>query len=508
MKKVVKVSVANLAFTIEEDGYEILRSYLGELKAHYRTNPNGNEIVEGIEERIAELFLEKSGKDVIVTLLVVKEVINILGRPEVIDPDGEQQQNRFERENTQENIQKRLFRDPSDKILGGVCSGLAAYTGIDRVLVRVLFVVIFFGFTAFGFHLGGGSFIVLTYIVLWLIVPEARTVEQRCAMRGDRPDLSHIRKRVENEISSVGKGIRKDGSGREVVNTVFSILVKIFAVVLIFFSLSGLVFLSLFLLGIEIFQGLIPMDLFDYIRLGLANPFWLKLSFLLVMLLPLVGMLYGGIQALFGFRSGKLRMGLVIFILWIISLVTFIGFSVKASTPYWSNSSKEVSLPLKSSMDTIFVRLTSPNPIPGSKVFMEADISDFTLFWYDNKEDRRDFIVFPVLKIVRQSETEEPEIRSVVYTTGNTYADAKISGESVSPFVELKDSLLTINADVINREQKWGGTVKKIFLYIPERVKVIVQDPVQHDFTSRTTREWCGKFSSRTTREWCRRDFR
>ncbi|MCK9305123.1 MAG: PspC domain-containing protein, partial [Bacteroidales bacterium] len=473
MKKVVKVSVANLAFTIEEDGYEILRSYLGELKAHYRTNPNGNEIIEGIEERIAELFLEKSGKDIVVTSDVVKEVINILGRPEMIDPEGEQQ-NRPERENTQENAQKRLFRDPSDKILGGVCSGLAAYSGIDRVLVRVLFVVIFFGFSAFGFHMGGGSFIVLAYIVLWLIVPEARTFEQRCAMHGDKPDLTHIRKRVENEIEGVGKGIRRNGNGREVANTLFSILVKIFAVILIFMALSGLVLLSLFLLGIEIFQGLIPIDMFDYIRLGLINPFWLKLSFLLVMFLPLVGMLYTGIQALFGFRSGKFRMGLVIFILWVISLFTFIGFSVKASTPYWSNSSKEIFLPVKSSIDTIYIKLASPNPIPDSKVFMEADISEISLFWFDNNANRRDFVVFPELKIVRQSETEEPEIRSVVYTTGNTYADAKIYGEKLSPFVELKDSLLTISADVINREQKWDGTVKKIALYIPERVKVIV----------------------------------
>ncbi len=80
MKKVVKVSVGNLASTIDEDGYELLKSYLGELKAHYKSKQNGNEIIEGIEERIAELLL-RNRNDSVVSIEVVKDVVNILGRP-------------------------------------------------------------------------------------------------------------------------------------------------------------------------------------------------------------------------------------------------------------------------------------------------------------------------------------------------------------------------------------------------------------------------------------------
>ncbi|MDD4292996.1 MAG: PspC family transcriptional regulator, partial [Bacteroidales bacterium] len=82
MKKVVKVSIGNIAFTIEEDGYLVLKGYLEELNDHYRAKQNGNEIIEGIEERMSELFIEKAGKDAMVTLPVVKEVIGILGRPD------------------------------------------------------------------------------------------------------------------------------------------------------------------------------------------------------------------------------------------------------------------------------------------------------------------------------------------------------------------------------------------------------------------------------------------
>ncbi len=504
MKKVVKVSIANLAFTIEEDGYELFKSYLGELTAHYRSNPNGNEIIEGIEERIAELLLEKSGKEVVVTSSVVKEVINILGRPEMIDPDSEREQFTASSEKTGSVTPKKLYRDPNDKILGGVCSGLGAYTGIDRILVRVLFLVFFLGFSTFGFHMGGGGFVLLTYIVLWIIVPEARTVQQRCAMYGDRPDLSNIQKRVEDGIDTAGKRFARQNNRSEVVNTIFGILVKIFAVILIFIALSGLVTLSFLLLGVEIFQGLIAMDMFDYISLGLNNPFWLKLSLVLVMLLPLVGMLYGGIQALFNFKTRRIKVGLIIFLLWIISLFTFIGFSVKASTPYWSSAEKEITLPVRNDLDTLYVKMISPAPMPDSKVMLKADISDVLLFWFDNQGGQRDFVAFPLFNIVRQSETETPQIKCEINTMGNTYTDAQIKGERLSSFFELKDSLLVINADVINRMSKWDGTIKEISLYIPERVKVIVQEPVRHDFTEYTSKSIFKGDFRRHRRDFCR----
>ena len=88
MKKVVKVSIGKIAFTVEEDGYLILKGYIEELNDHYREIQNGSEIVEGIEERIAELFLDKSGRSSVITSVIVNEVIMVLGRPEIIDEES------------------------------------------------------------------------------------------------------------------------------------------------------------------------------------------------------------------------------------------------------------------------------------------------------------------------------------------------------------------------------------------------------------------------------------
>jgi len=483
MKKVVKVSIGNLAFTIDEDGYELLKAYLGELNAHYRSKQNGDEIIEGIEERMAELFLEKSGKDSVVSMEVVKDVINILGRPEIIDEETGTSEFETNQEKGTRLTPKRLYRDPDHKVLGGVCSGLATYLNLDRILVRIIFFLLFLGFSSVGFHHGSGSLIVLMYIVLWIVIPEARTVEQRCAMHGESPDLSHIQKRVEDGANQVGSGLRRVGSqGGAIVNSIFSVILKVIAVFLVIFSVSGILFLSFLLLGAEIFQGVIPFDIFDYVQIGFQNPIWLKVSFLLVMFLPLVGMLYGGIQILFGFKSPRLRPGLIIFILWIISGIVFTILVTKASRPYW-NERREISeVPMLSKSDTIYIKFSSVTTMPKSRVLMEGDEYGLTLFWVDDAGKERKFVAFPKVRIVRQSEEEGRLLSLRTQAFSYTGGDAMVKAQNNPPVYELTDSLLTIHSDVYDKTNKWDGTNKTISLYIPEGVKVIVQEPLKFGF--------------------------
>ncbi|MEN6619097.1 MAG: PspC domain-containing protein [Rikenellaceae bacterium] len=483
MKKVVKVSIGNLAFTIDEDGYELLKAYLGELNAHYKSKQNGDEIIEGIEERMAELFLEKSGKDAVVSMQVVKDVINILGRPEIIDEETGTSGFESSHEKGTRLTPKRIYRDPDNKVFGGVCSGLATYFNVDRVLVRIIFIICLIGFSALGFHFGGGSFMVLTYIILWIIIPEAKTVEQRCAMHGESPDLSHIQKRVEDGVNQVGSGLRRAGSqGGAIVNDIFRVIVKVIAVFLVLLSVSGILFLSFLLLGVEIFQGVIPFDVFDYVSLGFGNAIWLKISFLMVLFLPLVGMLYGGIQILFNFKSSKFRPGLIILILWIISGIAFATLSVKASRPYWSEGRDSSNLTLREDIDTLYLKFESPNPMPASRVFIDANRAEMILFWIDGQKENREIVTFPKVNIVRQGEGDTSIVYYDTHALAYSYAEAFIKAQNNLPDIELKDSLLTIHADIYNKLDKWSGLVKEVSIYLPERVKVIVQNPIKHDF--------------------------
>lgn len=516
MKKVIKVSLGKIAFTIEEDGYLVLKGYLEELNDHYRGKQNGNEIIEGIEERMAELFIEKAGAGSIVTINVINEVVRILGRPDVIDEESNEESYE-KRSSTAPRAERKLYRDPEHKMIGGVCSGLAAYFNIEIAIVRVIFLVllfiswaphIFFPFTGIG-----GSFILLAYIVMWIAIPEARTVKQKFAMRGEKPDLSNIQRNVERGASRVGRDIHRAGRrAAPAVNEVFRVISKIVAVFLVLFSLGGILLFSFLLLGVEIFHGFIPIDILDYVKLGLTDTLWLKITSLAFFFLPLVGMLYGGIQILFDFRNPRFRPGLIIFILWIIAGFATVTLLVKSSQPYWEDAREVSEVPVISQSDTIYVKFASANTLPETNVIMEGDESEMVLFWMDDAAKDKKFISFPKVRIVRQSSDEPRKLRIRTQAFSATSGEAMIKAQKNLPAIELTDSLLTIQCDVYDKVNKWDGTNKVISVYVPDSVKVIVQEPVKFAFDSNmrihSGWDWCfddDEWDRRWERKWNRR---
>ena len=138
MKKTLTVNLGGTVFNIDEDAYRLLDNYLNNLKLHFRKHSSAEEIVDDIELRISELFAEKlqTGAQVI-TITDVEEVIARMGKPEDMDTDTEPSSD----ENTKTTGHRRFFRNPDDKVLGGVASGIAAYLGWDVVPLRLLLIV-------------------------------------------------------------------------------------------------------------------------------------------------------------------------------------------------------------------------------------------------------------------------------------------------------------------------------------------------------------------------------
>ncbi len=172
MKKVININFQGAVVPIEETSYELLKQYIESLR-HYFANEEGrDEIINDIESRISELFQERLKKgSTCISDDDVNSIIKNMGRPQDLEEaeNGEQfnsaantkDEFKEKREsNHQDNWNwkgKRLYRDENHKILGGVCSGIAAYFGIDPVIVRVLFIVSGIGF--------------LLYLLLWIFVP-------------------------------------------------------------------------------------------------------------------------------------------------------------------------------------------------------------------------------------------------------------------------------------------------------------------------------------------------
>lgn len=176
MQRIIQINIAGRVIPIEEDAYAMLKEYLSSLERQF-SGDEGKEIIEDIEYRIAELFQIKldSGAPSVV-LADVKKVIETLGNAH--DLGGATAGSGQKKENSGSSGQyyrplysdrrQRLLRDPYDKVIGGVCSGISHYFDIDPVIIRLVMAVLF---------LTAGIGLV-AYLIAWAVIPAARTREE------------------------------------------------------------------------------------------------------------------------------------------------------------------------------------------------------------------------------------------------------------------------------------------------------------------------------------------
>lgn len=214
MNKVFTINLGGYAFTIDEDAYAYLNDYMGAIHAHFRKSEGYEDITSDIESRMAELIHHSLGARTIVGLKEIKSAVSIMGTPEDF---GAEPMDQFSEGATTEGQKsqkeqgdigikpgKRLMRNPEDKIVGGVCSGIASYFGIqDPVWVRLVFVA--------AFLLAGSG--ILLYLILCAILKEAKTPADFLAMRGEPINVQNIAKYVENELTDLSDRIKDEIDG-------------------------------------------------------------------------------------------------------------------------------------------------------------------------------------------------------------------------------------------------------------------------------------------------------
>ena len=186
MKKVLNAGIGNVPFVIEEDAYQRLSSYLAHFRSKLKAEPGQlrpDEVMEDLEERIAELFSAGISSGQVVTLEMVEKVIEQLGMPDG-SSDSDAKTSSSNSGAAGESAPHKLYRDPLNKAIGGVCSGLAAYFDIDVVLVRIIFAVVTLAY-------GSGA---LVYLIFWIICPTATTPVQQCELRGIVPSAENMAK--------------------------------------------------------------------------------------------------------------------------------------------------------------------------------------------------------------------------------------------------------------------------------------------------------------------------
>lgn len=336
MKKTLTVNLGGTIYNIDEDAYALLDSYLNNLRYHFRKNPEGEEIVRDMEVRIAELFDERAdGRNCVVTLENVEAVIARMGKPEELN-DAEDEAADAETDNGRKAV-RRLFRNPDDKVLGGVVSGVAAYFKLDVVPLRLLLLV-------------AGCFfqwLLLVYLAAWIIVPLARTATEKLQMRGEPVNMENIGRTVTG-----GFGRKDGGSGErsvwrkvgDVIVRVIGLVLKLCLVLLVVCLLPGLlvalvVVFSLFLAAVGVLAS-VPALLYDLSPVfdwNAVSSFPLAAGFLsvcglLVAGIPIVGLVQAIMQAFGNWKPMSTSVKVVLVLLWLVALVA--GIVVLVQSPF------------------------------------------------------------------------------------------------------------------------------------------------------------------------------
>lgn len=334
MKITENISIGGYAFTIETEAYQVLNAYLDDIRQCFNGDSSADEIVADIEERVAELLKERCISGMVVDMQMVQDIMKRIGDPKEMASEEPVSASGTEPAQEQDSEKKnwkarRLYRNIDERVIGGVCSGLGAYFGLDKVLFRIIFLIfLFIGFIGWddGPYFG---FSILAYICLWIAMPAARTVEQKCEMKGKPMNIQGFKSKdfsFEKEVKDVAQS--PVGQTAKRAGGVF------LGIMLLLVGLSGMLG-SIFIpslpaiIGHEIADEIIDFDAGEQMMADIltGGTFW---GLIMVMLgIGFVWFIYNGVMLLFDLKAPSWRPGLILFIAWLISIFVVAAWVIK-----------------------------------------------------------------------------------------------------------------------------------------------------------------------------------
>ena len=474
MNKTVNINIGGLFFHIDEDAYQKLSKYFDAIKRSLSNSSGKEEIMKDIEMRVAELFTErqKSDKHVINTK-DVDEVVAIMGQPEDyrIDDDTEPAQSL----NYVTTGRKKLYRDEDRGMIGGVCKGLGHYFGIDSVWIRLLFLILFFGF-------GTG---LIAYLVLWIAMPKAVTTSEKLEMTGEPVTISSIEKKVRSEFDNVSDKIKNanyDELGNRVKNgaesvgnklggiftSVFEAFAKAIGMLIIIFS--SLTLFGVFVMSIvAIFSSSLPQNtLINHFRtpLGLETPLWIQgILFLLTLGIPFFFLLVLGLKLVVtNYKSIGTIAKYTLLAVWIIAIGIMISLGINEFTQI-SSEAKDVKKEVINIAPTDTLHVSFKN-----NDFYDKDVNNRTDFRLTQDEANHEVIYSNnvYLKILHTTE-KLPYLQVEKLAFGKTADEAKKRAEKIKYSYIIEGNQLILDNYLLSEvASKFRNQKVELFLYLPE----------------------------------------
>jgi len=485
MKKTFTINISGSIFHIDDDAFEKLQKYLHMLNKHFGPAIEGQEILQDIEARIAELFLEKTSNKVeVITDSMVDEVIARMGKPEDFmeqEEEAEKAQAETTSPEDEPKIRRRLYRDGDNRVLGGVCSGMGAYFNIDMVMMRVIFFLLFFLI---------GPFNVLLYFILWIVVPKAKTTAQRLEMRGKEATISNIEKSIKEEVNEVGesynkfanakneKGVSRIDSFGEVVGSVLRVVLRV--IVLIFGAaliIGGIASLIGFIASMAIGNSFMHGGLWNFgsgsnvdmsaLLNNFVSPGAYAISLIAISILagiPILLILFIGTKLLFRYKTNNRMIGLGAFGLWLAALIVITVIAVNQVSNFGKQTSQTVTQKVEcNACKTLY--LETAEDLYESLIDNEISLDRMKIAEVNGK----DKILGHPRFTIEKSSTNEYLLLIKKQSRGSSTVDAQKNVEEIEYNFTLKDSTLRFDPYYMLKDKaRWRNQEVYLTLKVPE----------------------------------------
>ena len=341
MKKNININLFDTLYNIDEDAYQLLESYLDNLKQYFSRRDGGEEIADDIEHRIAELLWEKKEQGVeCIDIQTIKTILKQIGNPEEISGSDESASSSAD-ERRDENPKdtssepttspsvKKLYRDTRNKKLGGVLSGVAHYFGsFDPLAWRLAFVVVFFLLLSFSGDLS--LLYLVAYIVAWMLIPEARTADERLAMMGKPVNAETIKEEtIADQENAQSGSSSQQNAATGCANGCLDVLVTLFK--LLAFALLAILGIILFfvLIGVFVASDFFPSS--DFLAALTSGWNILRVACICVIIFIPV---YALARRLFARTQQSRNVKIMLLVAWIAALAGFWLSTPKVNTYY------------------------------------------------------------------------------------------------------------------------------------------------------------------------------
>jgi phage shock protein PspC (stress-responsive transcriptional regulator) len=492
MNKTIIININGIVFHIEEDAYEILKNYMTEVKRHFSNSADSLEITTDIENRIAEMFSEvllKDNRQVIVEQ-DVNSVVEQMGS--VADFENAESDGNHSAAFTYTTEGRRLFRDPDDHLVAGVCSGIANYFDMDAVWVRLAF--------ALFIPVGGTGF--LLYIILWIVVPKAVSRADKMAMKGEKQNLQGFKKNFEDELSSVRQNLSNFGhEARPFVYKARDFIGDFFHHLGIFFNGAGKVLIKL--LGVAILLAAFAAAIFLVVvfvgTIGFGAefgdhilPFRMASSELadnvltagfLTALIPVITIILVTIKGIFNVGSIGKSTGTVLLVLWLCSLGMLIFYATKVAAGFREQASFTETVNLKPTKNNTYYLKLNDIKYFSHDDSVRLDIKNHFRNMVVTDENYNGFHGEPrsVTLYIEKSDVSYPVLEESFRANGSNYEAALFNARNTAYIFAQQDTVLKFDYTLRKRPHAlWHAEEVVLTLKLPLNAKVIIDQKLDN----------------------------